>query len=127
MLAALGGEIAARLGRWQEARSYAQSALRLLESSEFCAVVDVQRVCGTIEAHDDPTMGRTRLEWALEAARRSGMRLEEARCLLALGQIDSSKRDRYFATARAIFEDCGSKYGLIELERAEAAASFSSV
>jgi hypothetical protein len=51
------------------------------------------------------------------------MPLEEARCLVALGEFDPAVRDEYFAAAREIFERCGSKLGLSELGRAERAVA----
>jgi tetratricopeptide (TPR) repeat protein len=58
---------------------------------------------------------------ALALARSMGMRLEEARALLVLGEVESEGMRRHLNDAREIFAECGSQRGLAEVRKAAAA------
>ncbi len=120
--------IASRLGLCEEAEDFVAQALKRLPACESCSAVVVQRSCAEVLLRLDKPEGRFPLHAALESARRFGMRLDEARCLVALGEFEPDGREQNFADARRIFEECGCKLGLQELERAEqAVAGLSSV
>jgi class 3 adenylate cyclase/tetratricopeptide (TPR) repeat protein len=119
----LHADIAVALELWDEASERSARALARLDSSEALIAVQIERNAALIEARRDPRQARSRLEAAHRRAKDGGMRLEEARCLVAIGEIDRDKRSSVFAEAREIFERCGCQRGLQELERAQAATN----
>jgi len=114
---AFHAEIAEALGWHEEAVRSATCALSKVGAADSCLAVQIERIFGTIIASDDPALAKSKLEAALSAARRSGMRLEEAYCLTGMGVADDSRRAEHFAEARALFERCGSRRGILELDR----------
>jgi tetratricopeptide (TPR) repeat protein len=58
------------------------------------------------------------LEEILRRVQQMGLRLWEARTLIALGSVNPDRSEQYFNHARQIFEECGCKRGLAELEEA---------
>jgi tetratricopeptide (TPR) repeat protein len=117
------GEVLRAMDRWDEAFEHAAAAFARRRETEFYVRLQIERGFAAIVSERDPTAGVSQLLGVLKAARQSGMRLEEARCLVALAEADQANRSVHFAEARAIFERCGAKLGLQELERAQAAAN----
>jgi len=121
MLELIHAEIAANCGSWDEAFTRVTRAMARLESCEVCVSVQIERLFGLTLAHRDSEAGKARIEASLSVCRRLGLELEEARCLVALGQVDDGIRRESFAGARRIFSRTGCRFGLLELERAEIA------
>jgi GNAT superfamily N-acetyltransferase len=78
--------------------------------------VPLWRLVGQAQELRQPGSGRAALERALELARTTGRRLEEARALAALAQAGfTTDRDAALASARAIFEQSGAERDLVAL------------
>lgn len=112
-------EIANVSGDRDAALKAAADAYSLREALDRVSCVQTERLCAWIQRHDVSNIVE-RVTSTLQAARQMGLRLEEARCLVLLGSLQPEHSDEYFAQAREIFEDCGCKRGLIELEEERA-------
>lgn len=111
-------EVMLSQGNLQEALSFAQAARALAGRLERVVELRSDRVCALVEAMNGSDDGRLRLEANAKEARRMGLRLEEARALVALGSLDPDSSEHHFAEAQRIFEACGCRTGLAELEDA---------
>jgi hypothetical protein len=98
----------------------------LAEASSALAGVDepnvafFRRIQAMALATSNPDLALLRLRELIGDARQMGLRLEEGRLLLAVGEIDNEESGRWFNDAEAIFEECGCGGGMLEVVRARA-------
>jgi ATP/maltotriose-dependent transcriptional regulator MalT len=112
-------EIALCQREMKRAALWATDAEKHLGASDEYIAVGVNRVIGAVRASQGLEGGIDQVKRALSSARRTGMKLEEGRCLLALGSILTDGAP-YFELAEASFSECGCKRGLQELDEARA-------
>lgn len=108
-----------RQGEEREALEFARVAVAVSERCDLSEAPAAWRVLGLAEcAAGTAERARSALTRAVELAQSMGMRLEEARALVALGSLDADPQSPHFHRAREIFAECGSERGLAELREA---------
>jgi hypothetical protein len=120
ILVAAQAEAAAVRGDLDSALSYSTEARDRMHAVDRANQLHVERICATVEALVGIDGGAQRLKDCRLATRTMGLRLWEARCLVALAVVEPDNSDEYLAEAKEIFDECGSKQGLAELEAARA-------
>lgn len=113
-------EIALKRGAGVEALDHAVLAVEATRKSDKCEVPRAWRVLSMSEVALGRESARETLTKALEMSQAMGMRLEEARALVALGKLDGDPQSPHFHRARELFAACGSERGLAELREAVA-------
>lgn len=103
-----------------EAQDHARAAVDLAARCDRAEAPLAWRVLGRTETALGRESARETLTKALEMSQAMGMRLEEARALVALGKLDGDPQSPHFHRARELFAACGSERGLAELREAVA-------
>jgi hypothetical protein len=62
--------------------------------------------------------GLSLLQGRLDETVSTGLVLDRARTLMAMGQLDPERAPEYFADSQRLFEECGCRLGLRELDAA---------
>lgn len=113
-------EIALKRGAAEDALRHASLGVELSRECDRTEAPLAWRVLGMTEIALGLERARETLTKALEMSRAMGMRLEEARALVALGKLDGDPQSPHFHRARELFAACGSERGLAELREAVA-------
>lgn len=112
------GELKSQQGEWEQALQLAEEALVDMQFVEKPVQVAVLRLKGTALCGVAPERARATLVEAQGMCRVMGMRLEEARTLIALSVCSPNEAEPFLKEAELIFRECGCARGLVEIDEA---------